>query len=333
MCLLGGAPQALQGVLATTGPPFSLDLAALAAQRDLLSLESWLQEALSAGREQVFRACLAFLRTKAGPEAARPGAPSSPVAPQTLAVFFKVLLLFLRTGQMGPQSQELAMEWQAVYEGALKSSPSLAPALAQQGLPPGVPTAGGPSLSPGAHLGGPGGGISDSAGMGMDGMGMGGGSGGPSVQAPAAEVFASDVEEEANGYFQKLYAGQLTVGEVIPMLQRFSSSVVQRYALQLELSPYVMWLCPGYCAPMAVSRLSFSRQRCSALCACSRAPVTCVLPVSLRRSLWPCCCRARSLRNCAGTRRCLRVPLLYSCNRRGLVAAVWGSCRDQEVFA
>lgn len=137
------------------------------------------------------------------------------------------------------------MEWQAVYEGAMKSNPSLAPALAQLGLAPGAP-GGAPSpaglaQAPGLHLGAPepNPGIGMGVGMG-DGMGVGTGpNGGPNSQAPASEVFASDVEEEANGYFQKLYAGQLTVGEVIPMLQRFSSSAVQRYAL-----PLFLWMTP-----------------------------------------------------------------------------------------
>lgn len=45
----------------------------------------------------MFRACLAFLRDKAAPEAARMGAPSAPLTPQSLAIFFKVSLL-LRAG-------------------------------------------------------------------------------------------------------------------------------------------------------------------------------------------------------------------------------------------
>ncbi|CAI5975139.1 unnamed protein product [Closterium sp. NIES-65] len=46
-------------------------------------------------------------------------------------------------------------------------------------------------------------------------------------QAPA-DVFASDIEEEANAYFQKIYVGQLSIEEVVDMLKRFNGSSVQR---------------------------------------------------------------------------------------------------------
>ncbi|GJP79518.1 hypothetical protein CLOP_g9744 [Closterium sp. NIES-67] len=46
-------------------------------------------------------------------------------------------------------------------------------------------------------------------------------------QAPA-DVFASDIEEEANAYFQKIYVGQLSIEEVVEMLKRFNGSSVQR---------------------------------------------------------------------------------------------------------
>jgi len=69
------------------------------------------------------------------PEANRPE--GGGLTPQTLATFFKALLLFLRSGQLGPTSQELAMEWQSVYEGALKSTPSLGPAACAAGAAPG----------------------------------------------------------------------------------------------------------------------------------------------------------------------------------------------------
>ncbi|KAL3683907.1 hypothetical protein R1sor_001929 [Riccia sorocarpa] len=50
---------------------------------------------------------------------------------------------------------------------------------------------------------------------------------GASEQSPS-EVFAADIEEEANSYFQKIYVGQLTIEDVVSMLERFSESRVQR---------------------------------------------------------------------------------------------------------
>ncbi|KAJ7514921.1 hypothetical protein O6H91_23G065800 [Diphasiastrum complanatum] len=43
-----------------------------------------------------------------------------------------------------------------------------------------------------------------------------------------SEVFASDVEEEANSYFQRIYGGQLTIENVVDMLEHFNGSRVQR---------------------------------------------------------------------------------------------------------
>ncbi|BBN05282.1 CCR4-NOT transcription complex subunit 1 [Marchantia polymorpha subsp. ruderalis] len=50
---------------------------------------------------------------------------------------------------------------------------------------------------------------------------------GASEQSPS-EVFAADIEEEANSYFQKIYVGQLTIEDVVGMLERFNESRVQR---------------------------------------------------------------------------------------------------------
>lgn len=50
---------------------------------------------------------------------------------------------------------------------------------------------------------------------------------GAAEQTPT-EVFASDIEEEANSYFQKIYAGQRNIDEIVDMLKRFNRSSVQR---------------------------------------------------------------------------------------------------------
>lgn len=42
------------------------------------------------------------------------------------------------------------------------------------------------------------------------------------------QQFASDVEEEANSYFQKIYSEAKPIEEVVAMLQRFKSSSAQR---------------------------------------------------------------------------------------------------------
>eukprot|EP00899_Mesostigma_viride_P024080 jgi/Mesvir1/4857/Mv11131-RA.2 len=49
-----------------------------------------------------------------------------------------------------------------------------------------------------------------------------------SEPAPPAEVFASDIEEEANSYFQKIYTSQQSIEDVVAMLRGFKSSPHQR---------------------------------------------------------------------------------------------------------
>lgn len=48
------------------------------------------------------------------------------------------------------------------------------------------------------------------------------------VCLPQGQQFASDVEEEANSYFQKIYSEAKPIEEVVAMLQRFKSSSAQR---------------------------------------------------------------------------------------------------------
>eukprot|EP00959_Pyramimonas_sp_CCMP1952_P270600 5656943-Pyramimonas_sp.AAC.1 len=57
----------------------------------------------------------------------------------------------------------------------------------------------------------------------------------PKLQGAAAEqgtqsteVFAGDIEEEANSYFQKIYTSQQSIEDVVQMLKAFKSSAKQR---------------------------------------------------------------------------------------------------------
>jgi CCR4-NOT transcription complex subunit 1 len=45
-----------------------------------------------------------------------------------------------------------------------------------------------------------------------------------------AETYSSDVEEEANSYFQRIYIGQLSIDNVVEMLQRFNMAPPDLYA-------------------------------------------------------------------------------------------------------
>ena len=45
------------------------------------------------------------------------------------------------------------------------------------------------------------------------------------------EVYADDIEKEANSYFQQMFSGQLTVDEMIQMLAGFKESSEKRFIL------------------------------------------------------------------------------------------------------
>lgn len=47
-------------------------------------------------------------------------------------------------------------------------------------------------------------------------------------EQPASESFSSDIEEEANSYFRRIYGGQLTIEHVVTMLEDFKESPVKR---------------------------------------------------------------------------------------------------------
>ncbi|XP_024528197.1 CCR4-NOT transcription complex subunit 1 isoform X1 [Selaginella moellendorffii] len=51
---------------------------------------------------------------------------------------------------------------------------------------------------------------------------------GAGTEQSSSEAFSSDVEEEANVYFQKIYKGQLTIENVVEMLERLNGSSVPR---------------------------------------------------------------------------------------------------------
>ena len=49
------------------------------------------------------------------------------------------------------------------------------------------------------------------------------------LEQSASEVFAVDIEEEANSYFQQTYIRQLTMDDVIEKLAHFKESSEKRY--------------------------------------------------------------------------------------------------------
>jgi hypothetical protein len=96
---------------------------------------------------------------------------------------------------------------------------------------------GGNAAAPGGGGGGGAAGAGGAGGGGGGGPNKGGGGGG-SGSNPADEVadqasasegqFAADIEDAANTYFQKIYTGQMTIVDVIALLQSFKTSASTR---------------------------------------------------------------------------------------------------------
>ncbi|KAH8935189.1 hypothetical protein BDL97_17G016600 [Sphagnum fallax] len=176
--------QELKGmntILETAPFSLSIELAAIAARRDFLNLEKWLQDNLTIHRDSFFQACLKFLRERtldearvegqlgAGVTGQRPG-PILSLSLDTVNAFFKVLQV--NAAQLA--SRDPAEELKRIKDAAVRLNPWL--------------------MSAGAT----------------------------SEQSQVETTYGSDVEEEANSYFQRIYIGQLSINNVVDMLQRFN---------------------------------------------------------------------------------------------------------------
>ena len=188
--------KALTTVLDRAPHAFAVELAALAARREYLNLEKWLQERAAAAGAPFSSACLRFLRARAtGEDQGQPNAPK--LAVETMTVFFRVL-----QAGAGGLPPDLRRELQVVSTAAASANPTLA-AMVATGADGGV------SLGQNA---GARGGAGAPPSPGGEASGAGGGN------------FPADVEAEANAYFQRLYSGQRTVENTVEMLIRFRAS-------------------------------------------------------------------------------------------------------------
>ena len=132
--------KALTAVLDGAPHAFAVELAALAARREYLNLEKWLQERAAAAGTPFASACVRFLRARAVGDDAAPGAPK--LAVETIAIFFKVL-----QANAGGLPADLRQELQVVATAASNANPTLAAAMASGGA------AGGPGAAGGAGAG------------------------------------------------------------------------------------------------------------------------------------------------------------------------------------
>lgn len=129
--------KALTDVLASSPPPFSLELAALAARREYLNLEKWLGEQCAAKGASFMQAAVAFLDTKLREDAPTQVAPASPtgasaarlnISVETLAVFLRVL-----ASNAGVAPTDTLQQLKLVQAVAVQAHPELSSVIADAG--------------------------------------------------------------------------------------------------------------------------------------------------------------------------------------------------------
>lgn len=182
--------KALTQVLDATPASFACELAALASRREYLNLEKWLNDHISQDGLPFVAAAVSFVDQKTTGNDTLMGQLNLGMfgrvnlAPETLAIYLKVL-----QSQGLTAAPELGSEIARVQAQALESYPHAATLLA-----------------------------SSTSGVGL-GMALGG-----LPLLPGETSFPEDIEEEANGYFQKIYSAAKPVDDVIDMLKGFIAS-------------------------------------------------------------------------------------------------------------
>jgi len=118
-------------VLESTPFAFSIDLASLAARREYLNLEKWLQGNFNARGLPFVAACLMFLRQRATqPADLLQAQPKITLSVQTIIIFFKVM-----HAHMALLPPELQEEIKHVYSATVSVNPKLQGAAAEQAVP------------------------------------------------------------------------------------------------------------------------------------------------------------------------------------------------------
>jgi len=181
--------KVLTEVLGSVAFPFALELAALAARREYLNLEKWLQDRLVSYGLPFIMACLEFLNAKImhGAVDAAPGG-AQPLGQVLLSADVQAHLIHFLNSNLSAMPSEAQELLKRLQQG--QATPPLG------------------SAHQAAGSGGPGE-LQAAAGAGQ-------------------EAFAPDIEEEANSHFQKIYMSQMTIDEVVAMLKRFKTSADPR---------------------------------------------------------------------------------------------------------
>jgi CCR4-NOT transcription complex subunit 1 len=163
---------------------FSIDLAVLAARREYLNLEKWLTDQMKENGPEFFRSCIEYLTRKIQSFDEKPGSSGMIFNLEATAAMFKVLHAFVHS--MPP---ELVDSLNLLFANYVRMNPRM-------------DTTSGKSMS---DLSKP---FTSSE----------------TMSTTSADVFSSDIEEETNSFFKKIFSSKLSVDEGIELLEKYKSS-------------------------------------------------------------------------------------------------------------
>ncbi|RCH97685.1 hypothetical protein CU097_012135 [Rhizopus azygosporus] len=175
---------------------FTIDLAALAARREYLNLEKWLQDKIKENGDVFCKACLAFLGSKIRAELTRQETQSAPITVPLSMDVVNVFIKVLAESNIDTSEKEILRDIQAGYLKINQKGPTVATTpVATAGVVPLVPE---PALRKTPSK----------------------------TPAPTANVvtFKQEIEDEANSYYEKIYSGEISIEGMIEKLRKFSQS-------------------------------------------------------------------------------------------------------------
>ncbi|GJD10455.1 CCR4-NOT transcription complex subunit 1 [Galdieria sulphuraria] len=165
---------------------FSIDLAVLAARREYLNLEKWLTDEMKENGPEFFQACIEYLTKKIQSFEEKPGASGMIFNLEATAAMFKVLHSFVHSMPSG-----LVDSLNLLFANYVRMNPRM-------------DTTSNKALND----------LSQSKSV----------SSTETTGPASSDVFSSDIEEETNSFFKKIFSSKLSVDEGIELLEKYKAS-------------------------------------------------------------------------------------------------------------
>ncbi|GJQ08903.1 hypothetical protein GpartN1_g694.t1 [Galdieria partita] len=165
---------------------FSIDLAVLAARREYLNLEKWLTDQMKENGPEFFRACIEYLTRKIQSFEEKPGASGMIFNLEATAAMFKVLHAFVHS-----MPSALVDSLNLLFANYVRMNPRM-------------DTTSNKVMSD----------LSQSKSVAST----------ETTSPASSDVFSSDIEEETNSFFKKIFSSKLSVDEGIELLEKYKAS-------------------------------------------------------------------------------------------------------------